>query len=135
VLERRLSDEVNAFEASKRSAEAGIRTLIDSRVAVQDARNNANARAERLAVAQLLAEEDPAFVAKINDAAKAYTDAVETRSVFLRFILGEANKHGDQSLHHAHQSAMAVSFETPKGNADLDAINARLAQLLTGEEA
>jgi hypothetical protein len=130
--EARLRDEVNAFESSKRSAQDAVKTLDARRAAAQRAQAEANKRAELAALSQLLAEEDPRQVEEIRAIAQAYVNAVETRTTFRRFILTEANRHGDIELNLAAERSY-VTFETPVGVADLDGINARLRDLLTGE--
>jgi hypothetical protein len=130
----RLQDEIAAFDASKASAQAAVKTLVDRRNAATQARNEANARAEIAALSQILAEFEPRFVEEIKAAAQVYVDLVASRNEMRRFILAEANRRSDYELNRAIEHSH-VLFETPVGVANMDGINSRLRDLLTSKEA
>jgi hypothetical protein len=132
--EARLRDEVAAFEASKRSAQSAVASLVASRDAARRVHDAAAKRAELAAITQVLAEEGPKLDAAVRETAQAHVNAFEMRNTFRRFVLDVANRHGDRALNLAVEHSH-VLFDQPTGVANMDGINSRLRDLLTSKEA
>lgn len=132
--EARLRDEIAAFELSKRSAQDGIKTLVDRKIAAQKTRDSAERHAKIEAFKFVLETEGCRLVAEINAARQHLADLDATRKAIHELVLAQARILDERSLFTAVENAH-VMFAPIEGKADLAPLNAKIDSLLNPKKA
>jgi hypothetical protein len=130
----RLEAEVSAFNTSIDSARAALQSVIARRA---DARSRHEAAIKSVSISALLtliAEEDPRLIAEIESAQQKVLDLDATRGLLRKFLSAQADLLKERELYVALERVDAVRLTSRSGNADMTAINARLAELQTGSK-
>jgi hypothetical protein len=128
----RLEADVQLHNNGVASAQAALQSVI-ARREVAKARHAAASKYVGVnALLVLVAEEDPKLIAKIESAQQKLLDLDATRTALRKFLGGQADITKERELYVALERMNAVQLTSSAGNANLDAINARLTALQTG---
>jgi hypothetical protein len=128
----KLEAEISAHASSIASAQAALQSVIVRREAARARHASVVKYVSINALLALVAEEDPKLIAEIETAQQTLLDLDATRTTLRKFLSGQADVIKERELYVALERMDAVRLTSRAGNADMAAINARLAELQTG---
>jgi chromosome segregation ATPase len=128
----KLEAEISAHASSIASAQTALQSVIARREAAKARHASVVKYVSISALLALVAEEDPKLIAEIETAQQKLLDLDATRTTLRKFLSAQADVIKERELFVALERTDAVRLPSIVGKANMDTINARLAELQTG---